>query len=113
MILGKEEGAALQKTIMRTSRKQEERSAKNYKGSRQPGSGSGWARKNDVRSHDFLIENKFTGNEKSYTIKFNDLKELTSRAVLEDRTPMLQFDLGGRRYVVLVEDDFLEMLGND
>lgn len=70
-------------------------------------SGAGWVKKNDVRSEDLLIENKFTDNKKSYTIKNVDLVELTQRAVLEDRIPVLQFDLGGRHYVVLNENDFL------
>lgn len=99
--------------IMKTSRKQEERTASAYKGSRNAGSGSGWVRKNDVRSHDFLIENKFTDNKKSYTIKSVDLVELRERAILEDRTPVLQFDLTGRRYVILTEDDFITMAGLD
>lgn len=97
--------------IQKKSRKQEERSAKVYKGSRNAGSGSGWLRKNDVRSHDFLIENKLTLNEKSYTIKHIDLKELNERAILQDRIPVLQFDLAGRHYVVLTEDDFQLMIG--
>lgn len=99
------------RAIMKASRKQEERAAKTYRGSRQPGSGAGWARKNDVRSDSLLIENKLTQNEKSYTVKFADLKELTTRAILEDRIPVLQFDLGGRQYVILNEDDFVELIG--
>ena len=98
---------------MKTSKKQEVRTADLYKGSRNAGSGSGWLRKNDVRSHDFLLENKFTDNKKSYTIKSADLVELRERAILEDRTPVLQFDLGGRRYVIIPEDDFITMAGLD
>lgn len=99
--------------IIKTSRKQEKRTADIYKGSRNAGSGSGWMRKNDVRSVEFLFENKFTTNKKSITLKESDLRELTERAIIEDRTPVLQFDLANRRYVVLVEDDFVEMIGND
>lgn len=99
--------------IMKTSRKQEERTAGKYKGSRNAGSGSGWLRKNDVRSHDFLIENKFTDNKKSYSIKSVELIELRERAILEDRTPVLQFDLNGRNYVILTEDDFITIAGLD
>lgn len=102
-----------QRRIMKVSKKQETRTADLYKGSRNAGSGSGWVRKNDVRSHEFLIENKFTENKKSYTIKSVDLVELRERAILEDRTPVLQFDLTGRRYVVLTEDDFITMAGLD
>jgi hypothetical protein len=96
-----------QRKVMKRSKKQERRTADRYRGSRNAGSGSGWVQKNDVRTHDYLIENKFTDNKKSYSIKFTDLKELNERAILEDRIPVLQFDLGGNRYIILTEDDFL------
>jgi hypothetical protein len=97
------------KDILKASRKQEERTAKTYRGSRNAGSGSGWIRKNDVRSEKFLIENKLTTNAKSYTVKYLDLRDLEKRAILDNRVPVLQFDLGGKQFVILTEDDFLEM----
>ena len=106
MALGKED----RKAILKQSVKQEKRSAGAYKGSRIAGSGSGWLRKNDVRSETLLIENKFTTGTKSITIKELDLRELRQRAIIEDRIPILQFDLNNRGYVVLVEDDFLAMI---
>lgn len=106
MALGKEE----RKKILKISVKQEKQSAKVYNGSRNSGSGSGWVRKNDVRAKDFLIENKFTMNKKSITIKEVDLRELRNHAILEDRTPVLQFNLVDRKYVILCEDDFLMMI---
>lgn len=106
-------GADERKDILKKSLKQEKRSAANYRGSRNAGSGSGWMRKNDVRSADFLIENKLTISKKSITLKEVDLRELRERAIIEDRTPVLQFDLSGRNYVVLVEDDFLALIDND
>jgi hypothetical protein len=99
-----------QKRIMRASRKQEERTANRYRGSRNAGSGSGWLRKNDVRAEQFLIENKLTENTKSYSIKFKDLDELRTRAIMDDRIAVLQFDLGGRNFVILNEDDFLALI---
>jgi hypothetical protein len=107
MTFGKEEKRA----VLKASRKQEKRSADSYRGSRNAGSGSGWLRKNDVRSEELLIENKLTTNTKSITLKDVDLRELRERAILDDRIPVLQFDLNARRYVVLVEDDFLTMIG--
>lgn len=98
-----------QKRRIKKSRKQERQTADRYKGSRNAGSGSGWMRKNDVRSHDFLIENKFTDNVKQYSLKLVDLVELEKRAILEDRIPVLQLEIQGRRYVVLNEDDFTSM----
>lgn len=117
MIIGDDESsrarkADLHKSIMKASKKQEKRSANVYRGSRNAGSGSGWLRKNDVRSESLLIENKLTNNAKSYTVKYKDLTELTHRAILDDRLPVLQFDLGGKHYVILNEDDFLTLLGN-
>jgi hypothetical protein len=50
-----------------------------------------------------------TENKKTITLKEIDLRELRDRALLEDRVPVLQFDLAGRRYVVIGEDDFLEI----
>ena len=104
-------GADDRRDILKKSVKQEKRSAKSYRGSRNAGSGSGWLRKNDVRSETFLIENKLTVATKSITLKNVDLVELRERAILEDRIPVLQFDLAGRNYVVLVESDFLEIVG--
>lgn len=100
------------KRLMKKSVRQEKKAAQAYKGSRQPGSGAGWVRKNDVRSDDFLIECKLTENAKTYTIKFSDLRELAVRALQEDRTPVLQFDLGGKQYVILTQDDFLWMIND-
>jgi hypothetical protein len=104
-------GADERRAILKKSVKQEKRSANHYRGSRNAGSGSGWLRKNDVRAEEFLIENKLTVGTKSITLKEVDLRELRERAIIEDRTPVLQFDLNGRHYVVLVEDDFLSMIG--
>ena len=75
-------------------------------------SGAGWVRKNDVRAIDLLVENKFT-DKKSYSIVSQEMVKLARTAILEDRIPVLQVDLGGRSYVVLLEDDFLEMIHDD
>jgi len=98
------------RNIMKKSRKQEKRTAETYKGSRQPASGAGWMRKNDVRSENLLIECKLTENMKSYTVKFAELRELEVRAISEDRLPVLQFDLAGKNYVVLTQEDFLGLI---
>ena len=98
------------KGILKKSVKQEKRTAKTYSGSRNAGSGSGWVRKNDVRSHIFLFENKFTNNAKQYSIKLKELLELRERAILDDRIPILQFDIQNNKYVLLTEDDFLELI---
>lgn len=92
--------------------KQEKRTADSYRGSRNVMSGAGWMRKADVRTEDFMIENKLKMNPeaKSYSIKALDMRDLTKRARLEGRIPLLQIDLAGHRYVVLPEDDFLDII---
>ena len=95
--------------IHKRAKQQEERTAERYNGSRNVMSGAGWVRKNDVRTIDLLIDNKFT-DKKSYSIKSNEMVKLSRTAILEDRIPVLQVDLGGRSYVVLLENDFLEMI---
>ena len=97
--------------IHKRSKKQEERTAKKYDGSRNAMSGAGWVRKNDVRTIDLLIENKFT-DKKSFSIKAEEMVKLARTAILEDRVPVLQVDLGGQSYVVLLEDDFLAMVAD-
>lgn len=111
MTFGADEGREARRAINKRSKKQEKKTADLYRGSRNPGSGSGWLRKNDVRSLSILFENKFTTNAKTITIKEVDLRELRERAIIEDRLPVLQFDLAGRRYIILNEDDFLTMIG--
>lgn len=95
------------------SKQQEERTAKAYKGSRNVMSGAGWVRKADVRTEEFMIENKLKmdPDAKSYSIKAVDMRDLVKRALLEGRIPLMQIDLAGHRYVVLREDDFLDICG--
>jgi hypothetical protein len=92
---------------------QEHRTAERYRGSRNAGSGAGWVRKGDVRTQDFMIENKLKmdPDAKSYSLKAVDLRDLVKRARLEGRIPLMQIDLAGREYVVLTEDDFMEIMG--
>lgn len=99
--------------VQKKSDAQERRTASTYGGTLNAMSGAGWMRKGDVRTDQFLIENKtkMDPNAKSYSVQATLLRDMTKRARLEGRVPLLQFDLGGHRYVVLCEDDFLDMLG--
>lgn len=90
------------------SRKHEDRLAKKIGGSRTAASGAFWSRKGDVRSSDLLIEHKFTG-KKSFSVKAEVLKKITREAILDGRMPVLGVHLDGENYVILLEDDFLEM----
>ena len=90
------------------SRKHENRLAKKIGGARTAASGAFWSRKGDVRSADLLIEHKFTG-KKQTTLKSDVLRKITREAILDGRMPVLGVHLDGENYVVLLEDDFLEL----
>ena len=90
------------------SLKHEKRLAKTLGGKRSAASGAFWSRKGDVRSEDLLIEHKWTG-KKQVTIKSEVLKKITKEAILDSRTPVLGIHLDGENYVILGEEDFLEL----
>lgn len=88
------------------SRQQERDTAKAYRGSRTVGSGNRWYSKGDVRAEDFLIENKRTDNKRSITLKLVDLLKIRSEALQKDRVPVLVFEIDGRSWAVIPDDDF-------
>ena len=90
------------------SQKHEKRLAKKIGGSTNAASGALWSRKGDVRSDDLLIEHKYTG-KKTYTLKAIDLEKNVTNAILESRMPVFGISLNDKNYVLLMEDDFLEM----
>lgn len=98
--------------VQKVSDKQEKRTASKYGGWRTPMSGAGWKHKGDVKTDRFLIENKtkLSPTAKSFSIKLEQLRKITKEALASGRTGILQFDLGGHSYVILREDDFLEIL---
>jgi len=92
----------------RESKKHEDRLAGLVSGQRSAGSGAFWSRKGDVRSTDLLIEHKWTGKA-SFTVKATVLEKIVKEAILDNRTPVLGFSLNDENYVMLTEDDFLEL----
>jgi len=92
----------------RESKKHEDRLAGLVSGQRSAGSGAFWSRKGDVRSTDLLIEHKWTGKA-SFTVKAAVLEKIVKEAILDNRTPVLGFSLNNENYVMLTEDDFLEL----
>ena len=90
------------------SQKHEKRLAKKIGGKTMAASGAFWSHKGDVRSSDLLIEHKFTG-KKQTTLKSDVLRKITREAILDGRMPVLGVHLDGEDYVILLEDDFLEM----
>jgi hypothetical protein len=93
---------------LRQSQKHEARLAGVLDGKRNAGSGAFWSRKGDVRSADILLEHKYTGKA-SFTIKAAVLEKIVKEAILESRMPVLGVSLNSENYVLLTEDDFLEM----
>ena len=91
------------------SRRHENRLAKAVGGSRTAASGAFWSRKGDIRSSELLIEHKWTG-KKSKTIKSEELKKITTEAIMDGRTPVFGLHLDGEDYVIMLETDLLELV---
>jgi hypothetical protein len=89
------------------SQHHEKRLAKKIGGSRVAASGAFWSRKGDVRTEDYLVEHKYTA-AKSYSLKVEDLRKLEVQATMAGRIPVFAISLGGKDYVVVLEDDFFD-----
>lgn len=92
----------------KASLKHEKRLEKKLGGNRTAASGAFWSRKGDVRTDDLLIEHKWTG-KKSFTIKSDVLEKIVTEAILDSRIPVLGIHLNGKNYVLLDENDFIEL----
>ncbi len=92
----------------KNSQKHEKRLAKKIGGSTNAASGAFWSRKGDVRSSELLIEHKWTG-KKQFTLKSDVLEKIVTEAIIDGRTPMLGVHLNGKNYIIMLEDDVLEM----
>lgn len=90
------------------SLKHEKRLEKSLGGQRSAASGAFWSRKGDVRTDDLLIEHKWT-SKKSFTLNAAVLEKIVTEAILDSRTPVLGISLNNRNYVLLEEEDFLEL----
>jgi hypothetical protein len=94
---------------LKRSRRQEKEGMERFGGVRNPRSGARWDRRNDGRTSFELVEFKRTDNQRCITINYTDLVELHRHAVVEDRIPVLGFDLGGDHFVVLPEREYFEL----
>jgi hypothetical protein len=92
----------------RLSDKQERRTAEQFGGTVNPGSGSGWRRPQDVRADGLLIEDKRTG-KRSITIKADDWEQLRRNALSTGRTPLMEIELAGVDYVMVRQVDWEEL----
>lgn len=94
----------------RMSDAQEKRlEAKHAGGQRSAASGAFWSRKGDVRTDMFLIEAKATA-KKSMSIKKEWLEKIRREAIMESRMPLLVVEIDGLSCVMLLEDDFDDLL---
>lgn len=86
------------------SRRQEERVARIFGGSRTPGSGNG-IRKNDVRTPDLSLEMKYTGKGQ-YPLKASELELGERHALIDGRDFAFGIEMNGRNWIVISEEDF-------
>jgi hypothetical protein len=82
--------------------------AKVIHGSVNAGSGA-FDRKGDVRNTDYVWELKWTG-KKQFTVRAHELEKICGEALAVGRTPVFGFELNSKNYVVMEENDFLELV---
>lgn len=97
-------------TLHKQSRRQEERIARTFGGTRTPGSGNTDIRKNDVRSERFSFEVKTTG-KKQYILKASELEQGEKHAILDGRDFVFGIEMCGRNWIVISEEDFVTLVG--
>ncbi len=94
----------------RRSLRSESEGAKSDQGKRVPRSGAG-RQKGDIRTSEFLIEDKFT-DAHSYTLKCSDLDKITRDAFVSGRLPQMRISMPGHRLRVLREVDYLALMAS-
>ena len=99
--------------IKKKSKRQEDRTAKDFGGKTQIASGALWGSKGDARTDEFLIENKFTDKE-YYTLKYAIWDKIKVEALKDSlRVPMLQLDIQDKQYVIMEIWDLLSYMQGD
>ena len=98
--------------IKKRSKKQEEKIAKDIGGRTTPASGALWFAKADVRNDKYLIEAKFTDNNR-YPLKYTTWDKIRREAINDGlRIPVMQIDIQGSQYALLRVED-LDALAQD
>jgi hypothetical protein len=95
------------------SKRQEKEGMRRFGGIQHLRSGAGPYRKNDGRTRTELFEFKRTDDQKCIRINATDLRELEHNALSSHRYPVLVFELAGRSYVILTENDYLIRVNRD
>lgn len=91
------------------SRRQERETASDTGGRVQPGSGSRWHSKGDVRDQEALIECKQTGKD-SFILKITTLHKIVIEAYKEGKRPVLQVEFAHAvpgKFAVITWDDYI------
>lgn len=89
------------------ARRSEEQGAKLEGGRRQPASGALRGQKGDIRTQDWIIEDKFTDAE-SYTIKLSMLRKTIHESLqMHGRLPQWRITIRGMKFRLLREEDYL------
>lgn len=89
------------------SRRSEDEAAKLEGGRRVPMSGAGRS-KGDIRTSEFLIEDKFT-DAASFTLTKADLDKIQRHALVSGRLPQMRITLPGHIVRVMRESDYLAL----
>lgn len=87
--------------IKKKSQAQEKKTAELLGGRPQIASGAIWTMKADVRTEDFLVENKFTDSD-HYSLTRATWEKIEKEAINDSlRTPMMQIDVKEQQVVVI------------
>lgn len=97
---------------IKASRDQEKHLAAKIGGSITPGSGNGWAVKNDVRNTNWSIECKTTGNSR-YTLTHNSLIAAERNALLDNRDMAFAIEMCGRTWIVVGFEAFARYIKDE
>lgn len=97
--------------IKKKSKKQEALTAQEFGGKVTPASGALSGSKGDVKTPDFLIENKFTDADK-YKLELKTWKKIEEEAIREGlRIPMIQLDIQDLSLIIIDFNDLIYLLG--
>lgn len=106
-------GEEVMSYIKKKSAKQEKRTSKEFGGIVTPASGAMWSAKGDVRTDNYLIENKYTDSD-SYKLELKILDKIGMEALKDDfRVPVLQIDIQELHLVVLNYNDYQALFETD
>ena len=90
--------------IKRKWKNQEKRAAKNLGGRNRPGSGNKWVAPGDVITGCALVSCKRTDSN-SISITDKHLKKHVEDALMEDKTPVWEIEIGGKKYYMFCACD--------